>query len=94
MEVRRLLWDDHNIEHIARHKVSPIEAEEVVFGEETRGPYRDDRRRPGRLVFIGNTVGLRPLVVVTDPPTPNGDAYVVTARPATERERERYLEAP
>lgn len=69
MEVRWLLWDDHNIEHIARHKVTPAEVEQVVFSSETNGPYRDDRNRPGRLAFFGRAANGRPLVVVTEGPT-------------------------
>jgi len=92
MEVRWLLWDDHNIEHIAKHNVTPSEVEQVVFGSRTRGPFGDDRHRHGRLVFFGYTAGERPLVVVVDRPTPTGEVYVVTARPASVREREKYLE--
>lgn len=94
MQVRRLLWDDHNIEHIATHKVTPDEAEQVVFGASMRGPYEDNRNRVGRLVFFGFTDDRRPLVVVVDRPTSTGDAYVVSARPANERERRKYLEEP
>lgn len=92
MELSWLLWDDHNIEHIATHNVTPAEVEQVVFSLETNGPYRDDRNRTGRLVFFGRTATRRPVVVVTDRPTPNGEAYVVSARPASERELKKYLE--
>lgn len=93
MELTWLLWDEHNIDHIATHQVTPAEAEQAVFGPETKGPYRDDRNRPGRLVFFGYTAGENPkaLVVVTDRPTPTGEAYVVSARPANDRERKKYL---
>jgi uncharacterized DUF497 family protein len=30
--INELEWDDENIEHIARHKVSPKEVEDVCFG--------------------------------------------------------------
>lgn len=92
-EVSWLLWDDHNITHIAeRHDVTPAEAEQVVFGETMKGPFRDDRNRVGRLVFFGYTAKRRPVVVVTDRPTANGEAYVVSARTANEREQKKYLE--
>ena len=32
MRVERLLWDDENMEHIARHGVNPEEVEDVCFG--------------------------------------------------------------
>lgn len=93
MEVSWLLWDDHNVEHIAeRHRVTPAEAEQVVFSRAMKGPYRDHRNRVGRLVFFGYTAAGRPLVVVTDRPTPSGEAYVVSARPANDRERKMFLE--
>ena len=93
MEVSWLLWDDHNINHLAeRHEVTPAEAEQIVFSETMKGPYRDDRNHVGRLVFFGYTAERRPLVVVTDRPTPNCEAYVVSARTANERERKKYLE--
>jgi uncharacterized DUF497 family protein len=92
VQVRSLLWDNHNILHIARHSVTSAEVEQVVFSPATKEPLSDDRHRLGRLVFVGHTDGSRALVVVTDRPTSTGEAYVVTARPATERERRRYLE--
>lgn len=32
MKIVSLVWDDANIEHIARHNVSPREVEDVCFG--------------------------------------------------------------
>lgn len=32
MNIEGLDWDDANVEHIARHQVSPSEVEEVCFG--------------------------------------------------------------
>lgn len=32
MKIDELDWDDNNIEHIARHGVTPQEVEEVCFG--------------------------------------------------------------
>lgn len=91
-EINRLLWDDHNIAHIAPRRITPAEVEQVVFDPTTKGPYRDERNRAGRLVFFGYTANDRALVVVTDRPTSTGEAYVVSARPPNERERRKYLE--
>lgn len=85
-----LLWDDNNEAHIARHEVTPAEVEEVVFGGATRF-FEDDAHRPGRLVAFGVTDGGRWLVVVLDKPTSAGDAYVVTARPQSSRERRDFF---
>lgn len=90
-----MLWDDYNIEHIAKHGVKPAEVEQVVFGTGMKGPFEDNRSRTGRLVFFGfsgPTLNRRTLVAVTDRPTANGDAYVLSARPATDRERMKYME--
>ena len=32
MRIGELYWDDNNIEHIARHSVTPQEVEDVCFG--------------------------------------------------------------
>ncbi len=73
------MWDEHNEAHIAHHADTLAQT--------------DDRHRPGRLTVWGSTVGERHLLVILDPATPDGDAYVVTARPMTDRERRNYEEA-
>ena len=74
------MWDEHNEAHIAHHAVARSEVEEVLAGADTLAQ-TDDRHRPGRLTVWGSTVGERHLLVILDPATPDGDAYVVTARP-------------
>ena len=88
MQLRSLLWDEA---HIASHRVESEEVENVVFGE-TAVFAVDDSHRVGRLVARGRTRAGRHLLVVLDEPTAAGDAYVVTARPMTERERQEYDE--
>jgi uncharacterized DUF497 family protein len=34
MEIREFEWNDRNIEHIARHNVSPDEVKDVAFDDE------------------------------------------------------------
>ncbi len=85
------MWDQHNEAHIARHSVTCLEVEEVLAGADTLAQ-TDDSHRPGRLVIWGRTIAGRHLVVILDPATPDGDAYVVTARPMTDRERRNYEE--
>jgi uncharacterized DUF497 family protein len=94
MEVNltRLLWDEANEAHIARHQVSGQEVSEVVFGAKTAFAVDDSHRR-GRLVAYGATAAGRYLVVVLDEPTTSGTAYVVTARPMTAKELREYQEA-
>ena len=31
MKIRKLIWDEWNIEHIKKHKVSAVEVEESIF---------------------------------------------------------------
>ena len=59
MKVTSLEWDDHNIEHIARHGVSPQEVEEVCFGLHICMKERVDR-----YVLSGKTPDGRYLIVV------------------------------
>jgi len=86
------MWDQHNEAHIARHAVTHPEVEEVLAGADTLAQ-TDDSHRPGRLIVWGRTISGRHLVVILDPATPDGDAYVVTARPMTDRECRNYEEA-
>jgi uncharacterized DUF497 family protein len=82
----RLVWDDWNREHVAKHGVSPDEAEEVVAGDPIfRAGYK------GRLVVTGPTVAGRMLTVVVGPvPHEPSAFYVFSARPASRRERGEY----
>jgi uncharacterized DUF497 family protein len=84
--VDRLVWDDWNRHHVARHAVLPEEAEEVVAGEPVvRATYKQ------RLLFIGPTLARRMLTVVMGPvPNAPGVYYVFSARPASRQERRYY----
>lgn len=85
MIVKQLVWDEWNVEHIARHGVIPREAEEVCQNNKyiVRESYKD------RLMLIGPTSTERILIVVVAP-KPEGVHYVVTARPADRKERRLY----
>jgi uncharacterized protein len=86
-----LLWDEQNIAHIAGHGVVPAEVEQVVFLDETASTYKTTRGdRPGRIAVFGHTVGGRPLAVFLDRPA-QGNTYVVSARPASNREQRTYF---
>jgi uncharacterized DUF497 family protein len=52
-------WDDSNVSHIARHRFSPDEVEEVFDGD-----YKVRRARQGRYVALGETLGGRLAFVV------------------------------
>jgi uncharacterized DUF497 family protein len=79
--VRRLHWDRASEARVAEHRVAPVEVEALCHGEPLA------LRAPAdRLIAIGSTPAGRDLTVVLAPLT--ADTYeVVTARPATRRER-------
>ena len=60
MEIREFDWDDDNIEHIARHQVSPDEVEDVAFDDE---PWIR-RGKKGTRYMLGFTISGRYLFVV------------------------------
>lgn len=85
--VTKLVWDETNIAHIAKHGVTPAEVEEVCFGQ-----YVVFDARYGRFLVIGPTGTGRGLAIVLDPEAEKGSYYPVTARPADRGERKKYLE--
>lgn len=84
MRISSLLWDDQNVEHIARHGVTPEEVEEVCFGVHVavRGRY-------GRYILYGNTDAGRYLFVVVER-IKGGLMRPITAREMTAPEKSRY----
>jgi uncharacterized DUF497 family protein len=83
--IRRLVWDEWNVAHIARHRVTPDEAEEVCHGN-----FVLLQGQKGRLIIIGPTQRGRLLAVVLNPEGDEGIYYPVTARPAATKERRLY----
>ena len=85
MRITSLVWDDDTVDHIARHGVSPDEAEAVC----RRRPVAL-RARYGRYLLLGQTEAGRYLTLVV---TPLGDARgkLITARMMTDVERRFYL---
>jgi hypothetical protein len=81
-------WDDHNIAHIAEHRVEPQEAEDALQDPDlvNAAPHRVPTER--RWAAIGATAAGRVLVVVY---TRRDRRFrVVTAREATVAEKRRY----
>jgi len=84
VKIESLHWDDEGIEHIARHGLSPVDIEDVCFGEHIAF-----RGRERRYILYGKTEGGSMIMVVLEQlyskvfrPT--------TARAMTEREKHRY----
>jgi uncharacterized DUF497 family protein len=86
VEIRKLIWDPWNVQHIARHDVRPQEVEEVCHNR-----YIVRNAKYGRLMLIGVTDLGRTLVVVLA--REDEDVYYpITARPADRKERRIYSE--
>ena len=81
VRIKQLIWDDWNVEHISKHKVSINEVEEVCrLARKTFKSYK------GRLIILGKTQKGRLLTIVLAPEG-KGKYYVVTARDISKKER-------
>lgn len=79
-------WNEWNVEHIARHGVSPEEAESVV--RHARRPYPLYHKDEKWLVWgRGNGGRFLQVIFVLDE---DDSVFVIHARPLTEREKKRY----
>lgn len=85
IRVDRLIWDESNIGHIARHQVTPQEVEEVCHG-----PDIVKNAKAGRVMVIGPTRSGRALSIILDPEPQPRIWYPVTARSADRAERKKY----
>ncbi|MBI4317159.1 MAG: BrnT family toxin [Chloroflexi bacterium] len=82
--IRRLIWDPWNVAHIADHQVIPEEVEEVCHGRPMTSTTLEDRLR-----VVGPTLAGRMLTVILAAKE-EGVYYLVTARPASRKERRLY----
>ena len=79
-------WTPARVSHIARHNVSPEEADEVLFDENNQLR----RGKDGRYLLYGRTeAGRRLLLVLAD--ESDGIAGLATARDVTNAERRTYF---
>jgi uncharacterized DUF497 family protein len=82
------LWDSANINHVAKHDVSPEEAEQVI----TNNPFDLElqvRNGEQRIAHIGETAAGRVLIVIVT--IRQNMIRVVTAYPANRAMRKFYL---
>lgn len=84
LRIRRLIFDEENTEHIAKHDVVPEDVEEACTTNPLvrRGKY-------GRLAVYGRSAAGRLLLIVLAPKG-RGDYYVITARTMTAAESRHY----
>lgn len=82
-------WDEANVEHIARHNVSPAEAEEIFF--DTKNVLDEDIEHSiaeNRFIIIGKTKGKRLLYQIF---TKRGNKIrVISSRDINKKEVELY----
>lgn len=76
-------WNIANIEHIARHGIEPVEAQDVV--EHAKPPY--PRARPDDKYLIWGRTSAGRLLQVVFVLDPDATIYVIHARPLTAREK-------
>jgi uncharacterized DUF497 family protein len=84
VRVKEVVWDDWNESHIARHRVTAEEVEEVLFS----WPLHAERRRNETYAVLGRADSGRWLFVLVSA-RPRGVVYPVTARDMTQAERRR-----
>jgi len=87
LDIKRLLWDDWNVAHIARHDVVPNEVEEVCEGKHVE---RKGWRQ--RIFLIGTTKKDRILTVILEPTENTGEYRPITAYDASKRSIKTYEE--
>jgi uncharacterized DUF497 family protein len=85
MEITWFEWDDNNIEHIARHNISPDEVEDVAFDDD---PWIR-KGRTGTRYLLGDTVAGRHLFIVSALKG-KGVARVITAMDMDDKTRRLY----
>ena len=80
--IRKLFWDDWNIDHIIRHAVRPEEIEQLCLSEKILL----SKASGTKIRVIGKTAGGRYLTVFLGP-REKQSFYVVTARDSTLKEK-------
>jgi hypothetical protein len=83
-------WDEANISHIARHAVTPEEAEQVLLGDAIEQDFDEEDDEP-RWTYVGETISGRILEVVIA--IRSETMRVVTAFEPVRRIQQIYLQA-
>ncbi len=83
-------WNDENIRHVAKHDVTPEEAEQVLLGDPLEINFDADRNGEERWTYLGETARGRILMVIMT--LRDKKMRVVTAFDAGSRDKRIYLE--
>lgn len=87
MQIRELVWDKWNEDHIAKKGISRFDVEAVLTGEVKRPLIEKSRR--GTLAVWGVSTGGDCLLIILSL-RGKGSYYPVTARRMEDREKRRY----
>jgi hypothetical protein len=83
--IKRLVWNDWNVPHIAKHNVLPVEVDEVCGGSRIE---REGHRE--RIFLVGPTKAMRMLAIVLEPTEEDGVYKPMTAYDASKRNIDDY----
>lgn len=84
LRIANFEWNEWNVEHIAKHSVTPQEVEEVCYNQPiTR------RTKDGLYIIYGQSDAGRYLFIIISY-KPKGVVYVITARAMTDNEQRYY----
>ena len=86
--IRRLVWDAWNLVHIRKHGISPLDVEWVLSNPDPKPLFQ--KSRTGTIAVWGKSRDGRYLLVILAE-REDSAYYVVTARPMSVREKQRYL---
>lgn len=87
MQIKELVWDKWNEDHIAKKGISRFDVEAVLTGEVKRPLI--EKSRQGTLAVWGISSGGDYLLIILSP-RGKGSYYLVTARWMENREKRRY----
>jgi hypothetical protein len=82
--IRKLIFDEWNLHHIARHNIERDEVVEACF------PTRLLRRGKGNSQLVYGQTDAGRFIIVVVAPRGQGAYYVITARDMVQSERRRY----
>jgi uncharacterized protein len=86
MKIEKIIWDEETINHIARHRVTPEEVEEIFFNEEDTPVFF--KGKEGKYLAYGQTQSGRYLLVVWA--IHYKKTGIITARDLTKKEKQLY----
>jgi uncharacterized DUF497 family protein len=88
MRIDEFVWPQERKDHVAEHGVTPEEFEEVCFGRSLVRRGESEGENPVYYI-LGQTEAGRYLACIVIR-FPDGNAYPVSARPMTAKEKRRY----